>query len=87
MAPVSVTNRCTDGSRPTANDADPRSARALVECRATYRRGDWDVRVETDVEMTCDAEAFHFTARLTAHDQGELFADRRFTRSIPRHLI
>ena len=37
--------------------------------------------------LTCDAEAFHFTARLTAHDQGELFADRRFTRSIPCHLI
>lgn len=47
-------------------DADPLSARALVECRATYRRSDCDVRVETDVEMTCDAEAFHFTARLTA---------------------
>lgn len=68
-------------------DADPLSARALVECRAVYRRDDWDVRVETDVEMTCDADAFHFIARLTTYDQGELFADRRFTRSIPCHLI
>jgi hypothetical protein len=33
-------------------DDDPLSARVLVENRATYRRGDWDVRVETDVEMT-----------------------------------
>jgi uncharacterized protein len=68
-------------------DSDPLSARVLVENRATYRRGDWDVRVETDVEMTCDAHEFHFTARLTTYDQGALFAERLFTRSIPRQFI
>lgn len=35
-------------------DAKPLNARARVECRATYRRDTWDVRVETDVELTCD---------------------------------
>jgi hypothetical protein len=45
------------------------------------------VRVETDAEMTCDAEEFHFTARLSTYDQGALFAERRFTRSIPRQFI
>jgi uncharacterized protein len=68
-------------------DGDPLSARVVVENRATYRRDDWDVRVETDVEMTCDAEAFYFTARLSTYDQGALFAERRFTRSIPRQFI
>ena len=68
-------------------DGKPLSARARVECRATYRRGAWDVRVETDVEMTCDATAFHFTARLTTFEDGSVFADRHFTRTIPRVLM
>ena len=68
-------------------DAKPLSARARVECRATYRRDTWDVRVETDVELTCDAVAFHITARLTTFDNDAVFAERQFNRSIPRLLI
>jgi uncharacterized protein len=68
-------------------DGEPLQASATVECRATYRRGDWDVRIESDITMTCDEQAFHLVARLSAYDAGELFAERRFDRSIPRgHL-
>jgi uncharacterized protein len=68
-------------------DGEPLSARTVVECRATYRRDDWDVRVETDIEMTCDDNAFHFTARFATYERGEEFAVRTFTRTIPRFLI
>jgi uncharacterized protein len=71
----------------TIAEGDPLSNRAVVECRASYKRGDWDVRVETDIEMTGDADNFHLTARLTTYDAGEVFIDRRFTRTIPRHHI
>ncbi len=77
-------------------DGEPLSASATVECRATYRRGDWSVRVESDIVMTCDAESFHLNARLCVyeandridpHDPGEPFAERTFKRTIPRgHL-
>ena len=68
-------------------DGEPLGATATVECRATYRRGDWDVRVESDIEMTCDAESFRIVARLSGYESGELFAERRFDRTIPRgHL-
>ena len=68
-------------------DGEPLRATASVECRATYRRGDWDVRVESDIEMTCDEDAFHFKARLAAYEGDDLFAQRHFTRMIPRgHL-
>jgi uncharacterized protein len=68
-------------------DGEPTSARADVECRATYRRGDWDVRVETDITLTCTAESFRMQGRLTAFDGGELFAERRFDHEIERdHL-
>ena len=68
-------------------DHEPLSARATVECRATYRRNDWDVRVESDIVMTCDEHSFFMEARLSAYDTGELFAERRFNRVIPRDHI
>lgn len=68
-------------------DDEPASARATVECRATYRRGDWDVRVETDIEMRCDESTFFVTARLTAFDGAERFAERHFERVIPRNHV
>ena len=66
---------------------EPTSARADVQCRATYRRGAWDARIESDVSMTCTAEAFLMTARLTAYDGGQVFAERRFEYSIDRDHV
>ncbi len=68
-------------------DGDPLSATASVACRATYRRGGWNVRVESDLDMTCDAEAFVMTARLAAYEGDELFAERWFDRRIPRDHV
>ncbi|MFN0280792.1 MAG: CocE/NonD family hydrolase [Kineosporiaceae bacterium] len=68
-------------------DGDPTSARADVECRATYRRDGWDVRVETDISLTCTAREFVMTARLGAYDGGELFAERRFEYAIDRDHV
>lgn len=65
-------------------DRRPDLAGASVQCRATYRRGDWDVRVETDIELTCDRESFHFTARMATFDGGEPFVERHWTRTIAR---
>ena len=68
-------------------DGEPLHASATVECRATYRRDDWDVRVESDIVMTCNEHSFLVDARLSAYDAGELFAERRFHREVPRgHL-
>ncbi len=68
-------------------DDEPTSADAAVNCVATYRRGDWDVRIESNVEMTCDHESFTLHGRLSAIDAGEIFAERHFERRIPRdHL-
>ncbi len=68
-------------------DSDPGSARARVECRATYRRDDWDVRIETDVEMTSDTESFVVTARMSTYERDELFIERTFVREIPRAFV
>ncbi len=68
-------------------DDEPLSATAEYHSIATFRRGDWDCRVESEITMTCDAQSFHVDARLTAHDGEALFAERTFHRTIPRdHL-
>jgi uncharacterized protein len=68
-------------------DGEPLSATASVVCRATYRRGSWDARIESDITMTCTETAFVFDARLAAYEADELFAERHFARTIPRgHL-
>jgi hypothetical protein len=68
-------------------DGEPLSATARVECRATNRREDWDVRVESDIELTSDETSFLITARLEAFEAGTSFAVRHFSRTIPRgHL-
>jgi uncharacterized protein len=68
-------------------DGEPLTAIANVACRATYRRDIWDVRIESDVAMTCSEHEFLVEARLAAFEGDELFAERRFNRAIPRgHL-
>lgn len=73
--------------RTTITDDQPLSAAAETYSTATFRRGGWDVAVESRVRVTCDAEHFYVTACLTAHDAGRLFAERRFDRTIHRDHI
>jgi uncharacterized protein len=68
-------------------DGEPLQATAGVECRASYRRGEWSVRVESDITMTCTESSFLVGARLAAYDHDELFAERRFEREIPRDYV
>jgi len=68
-------------------DGEPTASSASVMCRATYRRGDWDVRIESDVELTCDVDTFRVVARLAAYDGDGLFAQRDFDRTIPRDHV
>jgi putative CocE/NonD family hydrolase len=68
-------------------DGDPLSARAVVESRATYRRNDWDVRVEADIEMTCTAHSFVLRGRLAGFDHGDLAVERHVEHEIPRRHV
>lgn len=68
-------------------DDDPTSAAATVTSRAGYRRGDWEVRVEADVTMTCTVDTFVFTGRLAGYDHDELAAERTFECEVPRAYV
>ena len=68
-------------------DGQPSSARASVECRATYRRDGWDVRIETDIRMTCTPTQFLLSARLSTFEHDIAFVERRWERTIERDHV
>jgi uncharacterized protein len=68
-------------------EGDPTSARASVVSRATYRRDDWDVRVEADITMSCTVDHFIVDGRLAGYDHDVLAAERTFHYDIPRNHV
>lgn len=68
-------------------DGEPLTATSSVVCRATYRRGEWDALVESDISMACNEHEFLMEARLSAFEGSTLFAERRFSRAIPRGYL
>ena len=71
----------------TIRDGDPASARTEGVRIITAERGDWKVRTETHLTLTCDAENFFIKASLEAFENDEPVANRRWDETIPRdHL-
>jgi len=68
-------------------EGDPLSNRGEVTWRIAQSRGDWNVAVAATTTVTCDATAFHVTARITAEEGGETIHERLLERTIPRDLI
>jgi len=52
-----------------------------------YARGDWDCAVESEVELTADAETFHLRERLTARRGEDIIFEREHVSDIPRDLM
>jgi hypothetical protein len=66
---------------------DPGSARTTVACSQEYGRGDWRVRVESEVTVTSDRSHFQVEGKIRAYEQGSLFACRDFSERIPRDCM
>jgi hypothetical protein len=71
----------------TVSRNDPAACRSAVACRQEYRRADWNARVESEVSITCDAEAFHVRGWVKAYDRGEIFAERTFQETVARDCM
>ena len=69
------------------HESDPTAATA--ETRATWQlaRGDWSIRTETAVRVSCTTETFDIEASMQAFEGDEKLADRVWTRRIPRRLV
>jgi hypothetical protein len=66
---------------------DPNSGRWRVRQSVRYARGDWDCRLEAEVELTSTATAFHVVERLTAHRAARVVFDREHRTAVPRDLM
>ena len=67
-------------------DDDPTSAVAEMRRVATRRRGDWQVRFETSMRLTCTRDAFRLQASLSAREGDEEVCQREWDCAIPRDL-
>ncbi|MDQ3857499.1 MAG: CocE/NonD family hydrolase [Actinomycetota bacterium] len=68
-------------------EGDPLSASVHVGERIEIARDGWRVRVETESEMTADAEAFHLENTVVAYEGDERFWERTRRVSAPRDLV
>jgi predicted acyl esterase len=66
---------------------DPLSAATTVSCSQTYRRGDWDVRVDAELAVICDQSHFQLNGKIRAYERGKPFRSRDFVRRIRRDCM
>lgn len=66
---------------------DPASAVAEMRRLQTKRRGDWQVRCETSMRMSCTPEAFRLQASLRAYQGDEEVCSRDWDCAISRDLV
>ena len=66
---------------------DPLSSKWRHTTSSSWKRGDWDCRIQASYVLTCDADAFHLEESLQAWSNGKSIATVRNAASIPRDLI
>lgn len=69
------------------NEYDPLTARAEIEQKTVFRRGDWNVRLEARTALTGDRDNFRVTAILQAWEGGERVLHREWDEAVPRRLL
>jgi predicted acyl esterase len=68
-------------------DDDPTSAVAEMRRAETKRRGDWQVRSDVWMRLSCTRDAFRLQASLSAHAGDEEVCQREWDCAIPRDLV
>ncbi len=68
---------------------DPASAVFASDWQFTFARDDWQVTIETENKMTCDAENFHLLRRVTAREgaEGAEVLVKEWQETIPRGFL
>jgi putative CocE/NonD family hydrolase len=66
---------------------EPDSGSWRVWHQVRYARGEWDCGLESEVELTADAQTFHIRERLVARRAERIVFEREQTTTIPRDLM
>ena len=68
-------------------EGDPLSARYREERTVAFARGDWQTRLSTASDLTCDATSFHLEATLRALEGEDCLFDRMWSFEVPRDHV
>lgn len=63
---------------------DPLTAKTQCDWEMTVGRGDWETKVVTSSEITCDLNTFYVTNKMTAFHNGEECFQKTWEKEIPR---
>jgi uncharacterized protein len=66
---------------------NPTTCVSTVTCHAEFTRADWNVRVESEVNATCDSVNFYVRGWVKAYERGTVFAERTYEEVIPRDYM
>ncbi len=69
------------------NETDPLAARAAIEQKTVFKRGDWSVRIECRTALSSDGGNFRLQATLEAWEGGERIFERAWDEAIPRQML
>ncbi len=65
-------------------EGDPLSKREVVTTSHSFRRGDWNARLDTKIVLTCDKENFYVQSDIDAYTDGARIFSRCKQHKIPR---
>ena len=68
------------------DDDDPLSAAVEMRQSQAISRGAWRVRIETEMQMSCNHDAFLLQATMRAFEADTEVCRRRWDHSVPRHF-
>jgi hypothetical protein len=68
-------------------EEDPGTVQAEVVHKTWFRRGAWNIRVETRTRFSSTSEDFVLEAELTAYDNDQQLFDRSWARRVKRDLL
>ncbi len=68
------------------SESDPTSARLNYRQVHTFQRNDWNVRIETTIDVACTASEYLLKGEVRTFDSEKPFFDRSWTRRIARQL-
>jgi hypothetical protein len=69
------------------DEDDPLSAVVEMRQSQTVSRGEWRIRIETSMQMSCTHAAFLLRATMRAYEADEEVCHREWDHSVPRRFV
>ena len=84
---IGLTMRRTLRESFVITEGDPASAETCMARSAEMKRGDWRVKTESTMKVTCDVDNFFINATLNAYECEELIFSRTWDERVPRDHV